>query len=72
MRQSTRTIYGVCPNPGKTPTNTNVILSAILLPVLITSAKIGGTLVFKNGVGLNLGRKSWNKFELWAWVAEAL
>lgn len=47
-------------NIGKTPTTTNIIISAVLLPVLIISAKIGGTLVFNHGVGLNLGRK---KFE---------
>jgi hypothetical protein len=47
-------------NLGKIPTNTNVIISVILLPVLITAAKIGGTLVFNHGIGLNLGRK---KFE---------
>ncbi|EXJ68809.1 uncharacterized protein A1O5_07740 [Cladophialophora psammophila CBS 110553] len=47
-------------NLGKTPTQTNIIISAILLPALMASAKIGGTLVFNHGVGLNLGRK---KFE---------
>jgi len=47
-------------NVGKIPTQTNIIISALLLPSLITSAKIGGTLVFNHGIGLNLGRK---KFE---------
>ncbi|KIW66697.1 hypothetical protein PV04_06004 [Phialophora macrospora] len=47
-------------NVGKIPTNTNLIISAALLPFLLISAKIGGTLVYNHGVGLNLGRK---KFE---------
>ena len=47
-------------NAGKVPSNTNVLLSAILLPSLLSAAKIGGTLVYNHGVGLNLGRK---KFE---------
>ncbi|KAK5458470.1 hypothetical protein LTS15_004552 [Exophiala xenobiotica] len=47
-------------NPGKTPNQTNLIISMVLLPFLLMSAKIGGTLVFNHGVGLNLGRK---KFE---------
>ncbi|OAP60223.1 hypothetical protein AYL99_05225 [Fonsecaea erecta] len=47
-------------NLGKTPTQTNLMISMALLPALIASAKIGGTLVFNHGVGLNLGRK---KFE---------
>merc|ERR1711939_697195 len=34
-----------------------VIISMVLLPFLLMSAKIGGTLVFNHGVGLNLGRK---------------
>ncbi|KAI1618698.1 hypothetical protein EDD36DRAFT_492101 [Exophiala viscosa] len=48
------------PNPGKIPTNTNLILSMVLIPLLFSSAKIGGVLVYNHGVGLNLGRK---KFE---------
>jgi len=44
-------------NLGKVPTETNLIISAVLLPFLLFSAKIGGTLVFNHGVGLNLGRK---------------
>lgn len=47
-------------NLGKVPFQTNVIISAVLLPCLALASKIGGTLVFNHGVGLNLGRK---KFE---------
>ncbi|KIW32576.1 uncharacterized protein PV07_04106 [Cladophialophora immunda] len=47
-------------NLGKIPTQTNLIISMVLLPALMASSKIGGTLVFNHGVGLNLGRK---KFE---------
>ncbi|KAJ9609605.1 hypothetical protein H2200_005933 [Cladophialophora chaetospira] len=47
-------------NLGKVPNNTNIIISAVLLPFLMTAAKIGGTLTYNHGVGLNLGRK---KFE---------
>jgi len=47
-------------NVGKIPSNTNIILSAVLLPTLMFAAKIGGTLTYNHGVGLNLGRK---KFE---------
>jgi len=44
-------------NLGKVPTDLNLILSAVSLPVLLFSAKIGGHLVFNHGVGLHLGRK---------------
>jgi len=47
-------------NLGKTPSQTNVIISAVLFPTLLLSASIGGTLTYNHGVGLNLGRK---KFE---------
>jgi uncharacterized membrane protein len=47
-------------NVGHVPNGTNLLISAILPILLINSAKIGGTLVFNHGVGLNLGRK---KFE---------
>lgn len=44
---------------GRVPSDTNLLISAVLLPLLLVSAKIGGTLVFNHGVGLNLGRKKW-------------
>ncbi|KIX02808.1 uncharacterized protein Z518_08751 [Rhinocladiella mackenziei CBS 650.93] len=44
-------------NPGKVPTETNMIISMVLLPLLMMSSKIGGTLTYNHGVGLNLGRK---------------
>ncbi|KAG9772062.1 hypothetical protein ABEF93_002408 [Exophiala dermatitidis] len=44
---------------GRVPSQTNLLISVVLLPLLIVSAKIGGTLVFNHGVGLNLGRKKW-------------
>ncbi|EXJ92888.1 hypothetical protein A1O3_01442 [Capronia epimyces CBS 606.96] len=44
---------------AKVPSETNLVLSAVLLPLLLASAKIGGSLVFNHGVGLNLGRKKW-------------
>ena len=47
-------------NIGKIPSNTNIAISAVLLPFLMFAAKIGGTLTYNHGVGLNLGRK---KFE---------
>ncbi|KAK5093845.1 hypothetical protein LTR70_006096 [Exophiala xenobiotica] len=45
-------------NPGNTPSEMNMIISMCLLPMLLASAKAGGTLVFNHGVGLHLGRKS--------------
>jgi hypothetical protein len=47
-------------NLGKVPFDMNIYISAALLPLLLFSAKIGGTLTYNHGVGLNLGRK---KFE---------
>lgn len=44
-------------NLGKIPTETNMIISAVLLPFLLMAAKAGGTLTYNHGVGLNLGRK---------------
>ena len=44
-------------NLGNVPSETNMIISAVLLPFLMMSAKIGGSLVYNHGVGLNLGRK---------------
>ncbi|KAL6244320.1 hypothetical protein RBB50_008562 [Rhinocladiella similis] len=48
------------PNPGKIPTQTNMLISAVLLPLLMIGAKIGGTLVYNHGVGLHLGRKKFD------------
>ena len=48
-------------NPGKTPAPINLLISAVLLPMLLTSAKAGATLVYNHGVGLNLGRKKWGE-----------
>lgn len=45
-------------NPGHVPSSVNMIISMILLPMLLASAKAGGTLVYNHGVGLNLGRKT--------------
>ncbi|KAK5105164.1 hypothetical protein LTS08_001438 [Lithohypha guttulata] len=45
-------------NVGNVPSQMNMIISMVLLPLLMGSAKAGGTLVFNHGVGLNLGRKS--------------
>lgn len=44
-------------NIGHVPSHTNLIISCVLLPMLMMSAKIGGTLTYNHGVGLNLGRK---------------
>lgn len=35
-----------------------MIISMVLFPMLMASAKAGGSLVYNHGVGLNLGRKS--------------
>lgn len=45
-------------NVGNVPSEMNMIISMVLLPLLMGSAKAGGTLVYNHGVGLNLGRKS--------------
>lgn len=45
-------------NVGNVPSHMNMIISMCLFPLLMGSAKAGGTLVFNHGVGLNLGRKS--------------
>lgn len=44
-------------NMGKVPTDTGLIISAVLLPLLFFSAAIGGSLTYNHGVGLSLGRK---------------
>ena len=46
------------PNVANVPSEMNMIISMVLLPMLLASAKAGGTLVYNHGVGLNLGRKS--------------
>ncbi len=45
-------------NPGNVPSEMNMIISMCLLPMLLASAKAGGTLVYNHGVGLHLGRKT--------------
>lgn len=44
-------------NVGHAPNQTNLIIAFVLLPMLMFSSKIGGTLTYNHGVGLNLGRK---------------
>lgn len=44
-------------NIGNVPSTLNMGISAALLPLLMASAKAGGTLVYNHGVGLKLGRK---------------
>jgi uncharacterized membrane protein len=46
-------------NVGYVPSSTNVTISAVLFPLLMASAKAGGTLVYNHGVGLKLGRKKY-------------
>jgi hypothetical protein len=48
-------------NEGKTPATVNIVISAVLLPMLFGTAKAGATLVYNHGVGLNLGRKKWGE-----------
>jgi len=42
---------------GYVPSGVNLAISAVLLPIFLLGAKIGGSLVFNHGIGLNLGRK---------------
>jgi len=44
-------------NIGSVPNGTNMIISAALLPSLLAAAKIGGSLTYNHGVGLQMGRK---------------
>jgi len=44
-------------NPGYLPAGWNVISSAVLFPILMYSANLGGTLVYNLGTGLNLKTK---------------
>jgi uncharacterized membrane protein len=48
-------------NEGKTPTELNMIISMVLLPMLLMSSKAGASLVYNHGVGLNLGRKKYEE-----------
>ena len=45
-------------NPAKVPTTINVVSALVMLPLLVSSAKAGGSLTYNHGVGLKLGRKS--------------
>lgn len=40
--------------PGA-PSNVNVLVSALCLPILLVGSKMGGELVFNHGIGLTLG-----------------
>jgi uncharacterized membrane protein len=44
-------------NIGNVPSQENIVISAVLLPMLMFSAALGGSLTYNHGVGLNLGRK---------------
>jgi uncharacterized membrane protein len=43
-------------NVGLLPSDTNLLISVLLLPILSFSAYLGGTLVFNYGVGMNLAK----------------
>lgn len=43
---------------GNLPSDTNLLISALLLPVLFYAANLGGTLVYNHGMGINLASKS--------------
>lgn len=45
------------PNPGTTPSELNMLLSVLALPLILAGGSSGAHLVFNHGVGLNLGRK---------------
>jgi len=45
-------------NVGLLPTDTNLLLSIVLLPILFYSANLGGTLVYNYGMGINLSKKA--------------
>jgi len=42
---------------GLLPTDANLAISAMVLPLLLFSAKLGGTLVYNHGAGINLAKK---------------
>jgi Predicted membrane protein (DUF2231) len=44
-------------NIGKVPSEVNMVISAVLLPSLMAAAKIGATLTYNHGIGLQLARK---------------
>jgi len=44
-------------NPGNLPAGWNVVSSAVLFPILMYSANLGGTLVYNLGTGLNIKTK---------------
>lgn len=44
-------------SPGFAPTGVNLAISAVMLPILLYSANLGGTLTYNFGVGLNLAKK---------------
>jgi len=41
-------------NPGYLPRNVNLCISAVMLPTLLWSAAMGGTLTYNHGAGLNI------------------
>lgn len=43
-------------NGGLLPSDTNLLISALMLPVLFYSASLGGKLVYNYGVGINLAK----------------
>jgi len=48
-------------NIGLLPSDTNLLISVILLPMLFFSANLGGTLVYNYGMGINLSQKAKSK-----------
>lgn len=42
---------------GFLPTDANLVISVVVLPLLLFSAKLGGTLVYNHGAGINLAKK---------------
>jgi uncharacterized membrane protein len=43
-------------NVGLLPSDTNLLISVVLLPILFFSASLGGKLVYNYGVGINLAK----------------
>jgi uncharacterized membrane protein len=43
-------------NVGLLPSDTNLLISVVLLPILFFSASLGGMLVYNYGVGINLAK----------------
>ncbi|KAF2675422.1 hypothetical protein BT63DRAFT_450407 [Microthyrium microscopicum] len=50
-------------NSMSAPSGTNVIISALMLPLFVFGAHLGGTLVYGHGVGVDMGRLYANKQE---------